>query len=247
MKLLSLLWSCILWFRQGVFVCYMVILTTILASLAIFFNLLHLPIYIKIFPAKLWSMLIRWGMLIFLWLHVKIEGQENLSKKPCVYICKHQSAWETIILHGVLHNICFVLKEELLKIPLFGTGLKAIDSIQIDRKKNLQSLKKILKIGKKRLNAGLSIVIFPEGTRVNIGEYPKFHKTATLLAKSTNSTIIPIAHNSGKFWPNKSGLIKPGTITLSFGKRISANEFFVDELNQYCYQWINEKVKTIGG
>lgn len=247
MKLIIFLWHCLLWLRQIIFVVYVAILTIILSSVTVFLGLLRLPVNIRLIPAKLWSTLIHLGLIAFLWLRVKTDGRENLLNESCVYVCKHQSSWETVMFHGLLHNICFVLKEELLRVPLFGQGLKAVDSIPIDRKKSLKSFKKVLRMGKERLQSGLSIVIFPEGTRVPAGNYPKFYKTAITLAKSTGAMIIPIAHNSGKFWPHKAGLIKPGVITLSFGEAISPNELGIDELNKYCYQWINDKVKSLGG
>lgn len=247
MKLIKSLWYGVLWLRQIVFVVYISILTMVLAILTVICGLLRLPIGIKLIPAKVWSILARWGLLIFLWLRVKTEGREHLLDEPCVYVCKHQSSWETVVFHGLMHNICFVLKEELLRIPIFGQGLKAVDSIPIDRKQSLKSFKKVLLMGKERLKSGLSIVIFPEGTRVPVGKYPKFHKTAITLAKSSGAMIVPVAHNSGKFWPNKAGLIKPGVVTLSFGQAVSPADLGVDELNEYCYQWINDKVKAIGG
>ncbi|WP_440994198.1 lysophospholipid acyltransferase family protein [Cysteiniphilum litorale] len=247
MNLIKGLWYGILWLRQIIFVVYVLVLTTVLATLTVVLGILRLPIGIRLIPAKVWSILTRWGLVIFLWLRVKTEGQENLLKEPCVYVCKHQSSWETVVFHGLLNNVCFVLKEELLKIPVFGQGLKAVDSIPIDRKQSLKSFKKVLQMGKERLKSGLSIVIFPEGTRVPVGQYPKFHKTAITLAKSSGAMVVPVAHNSGKFWPNKAGLIKPGIVTLSFGQAVSPSDLGVDELNEYCYQWINDKVKAIGG
>ncbi|WP_100550590.1 lysophospholipid acyltransferase family protein [Caedibacter taeniospiralis] len=247
MKLVRLLWHSVLWVRQIIFVVYMAILTIVLASVTVMLGVLRLPIRVKLIPAKVWSVLIRSGLVIFLWLRVKVEGKENLLSEPCVYVCKHQSSWETVVFHGMLHNICFVLKEELLGVPVFGHGLKAVDSIPIDRKQSLKSFKKVLQMGKARLQSGLSIVIFPEGTRVPVKSYPKFYKTAITLAKSTGAMIVPVAHNSGRFWPNKAGLIKPGVVTLSFGPAISPSELGIDELNEHCYQWINDKVKSIGG
>jgi 1-acyl-sn-glycerol-3-phosphate acyltransferase len=177
---------------------------------------------------------------------VKVEGKENIPKVSCVFICKHQSSWETVVFHGLIPRVCFVLKQELLKIPFFGQGLKAVNSIAIDRSKNLKSFRKVLSNGRTRLKDGLNIVIFPEGTRVPTGHYPRFHRTAMILAKSTGANVLPVAHNSGIFWPNKMGLIKPGCIVIRFGKVISSKNLGIDELNQYCYNWINNEVKNLG-
>ncbi|WP_119343780.1 lysophospholipid acyltransferase family protein [Facilibium subflavum] len=247
MKILKCLWHGVLWLRQIIFVLYMAVITVVLASITTLLGFLRLPMRIRLIPAKIWSTLAHWGIFFFLWIHVRIKGRENVPNKPCVYVCKHQSSWETVVFHALLYNACFVLKQELLRIPFFGQGLKAVGSIPIDRKQSFKSFKKILQMGKARLGLGLSIIIFPEGTRVPKGHYPKFHRTAMMLAKSTGAAIVPVAHNSGVCWPNRAGLIKPGRITLCFGEVIASDDFSVDELNQHCYQWINDTVKSLGG
>ena len=166
-----------------------------------------MPLAIRLFPAKLWSIMIYSGMFCILWLSFKIIGQKNISKRPSVYLSKHQSPWETMIFHGVLPKACFVLKKELLAIPIFGQGLQFVDSIPINRKQNLQSFRSVLNNGKICLQRGLSIIIFPEGTRVDIQSYPKFYKTAIRLVQLTGAEIILVAHNSGYYWPKKMGLL----------------------------------------
>ena len=219
----------------------------ILTIVTILLSALHCPNNIVLIPAYVWSKLMRWGLFFIMWLNIKVIGKDFRGINNCIYVCKHQSAWETIILHGLLFNICFVLKEELTKIPLFGSGLKAVKSIPIQREKNINSFKKILRIGKKNIASKINIVIFPEGTRVDVGTYPKFHKTAIQLAKLTKSKIIPIAHNSGLFWPNKIGLIKPGCVKIVFGSPLETKDHSVDILNDNCYKWITDTVKKIGG
>ncbi|MFZ9036212.1 MAG: lysophospholipid acyltransferase family protein [Francisellaceae bacterium] len=242
------IWWSVLWLRQILFYVYMVVITVVMASLTVICYFLRLPLRVRLFMSYSWSNLARLGCFIFLWQRLRVLNRKNvLRAEPCVYIVKHQSSWETMILHGFLYHICFVLKQELLRIPFLGWGLKAVDSIPIDRSQNLKSFKKVIAAGKDRLELGLSIVIFPEGTRVAAGQYPKFHKTAMSLAKSTGAKVVPVAHNSGLCWPRKFGLIKPGSITLSFGEMVSPKEMTIDELNSHCYQWINTEVKRLGG
>ncbi len=246
MNILKLIWYAFLWLRQIVFVLYMAVITIILASVTILLYLCKAPIKVRLMTAWTWSKLAYLGMVVLLWLRIKVEGKENIPPTSCVFICKHQSSWETVIFHGLIPRACFVLKQELLKIPFFGQGLKAVDSIAIDRSQNLKSFKKILQNGKARLKDGLNIIIFPEGTRVPVGRYPKFHRTAMMLAKSTGADVLPVAHNSGKFWPNKAGLIKPGCVVIRFGEVVSSKDFDVDALNEHCYNWINDEVKKLG-
>lgn len=246
MKLLRFLWQCLLWYRQITFMIYMIIITVVLATITILFGCLRMPLTIRLFPAKLWSIMVYSGMFFILWLSFKIIGKKNISKKPSVYLSKHQSSWETMIFHGVLPRTCFVLKKELMAIPIFGQGLQFVDSIPINRKQSLQSFRAVLQNGKNCLHRGLSIVIFPEGMRVDIQSYPKFHRTAMRLVKSTGAKIIPVAHNSGCYWPKKTGLIIPGSITICFGPAISPDKFYnINELNDCCYHWINNKVKML--
>ena len=247
MKLLRVMFRLLLWARQSVFVVYMLIISIIFALSVVILGICRAPLSWRLAMPTTWSKLSRFGILVLLQLRVRIEGGENTLKQPCVYVAKHQSAWETIVFHGLMPKIAFVLKKELLKIPLFGRGLQAADSIPIDRAQSLKSFKNVLSAGKDRLARGMRIVIFPEGTRVPVGRYPKFHKTAMTLAKSTGALIIPVSHNSGVFWPRKFGLIKPGVITLTYGEPIDPKNYTVDELNDYCYEWINERVKKIGG
>ena len=220
MTVLKYLWYILLWLRQLIFFVYMVMITTLLAITTIVLGYFKMPLNVRLFSAKLWSMLMYLGILLILWLSFKTKGKENISKKkPCIYLSKHQSSWETMIFHGLLPKSCFVLKKELLDIPLFGKGLQFVESIPINRSQNLKSFKAVLKKGSNRLKKGLSIIIFPEGTRVASGSYPKFYKTAMTLAKSTGANVIPVAHNSGCYWPNKFGLINPGSVTIVFGLR----------------------------
>lgn len=248
MKVIKIIWKTILYIRQFIFAIYMLVITIIFASLIIVLNFLKTPTHIKLLSTKIWSKLAYYGMFTILWLKFKIKGKNNILKnESCIYISKHHSIWETIIFSGLLFKSCFVLKEELIKIPLLGRSLTCSENIPINRLQGIQSLKIILSNGKKKLKNGINIIIFPEGTRVKIKEYPKFYKTAIILSKVTNSKIIPIAHNSGIYWPNKVKLIKPGCITIQFGKAISYKKFNnIEKLNKYFHNWINNKVRKLG-
>ncbi|MEC8483658.1 MAG: lysophospholipid acyltransferase family protein, partial [Pseudomonadota bacterium] len=122
---------------------------------------------------------------------VKIEviGRENLPAKnqPVVLAANHQSEWETYLLQVLKTPISTVLKQELLSIPFFGWGLKMVQPIAIDRSKRAGALKQILKQGKERIQAGRSVLIFPEGTRTIPGKERDFNKGAAMLAASAKT------------------------------------------------------------
>ena len=149
---------------------------------------------------------------------VEFKGIEKIPKDEKYFVASaHQSMFETFALQSVLDYPVFILKKELLKIPLFGQYLKKIKSIEIIRdtttKENLNFFDKVAKIIK---NENRPLLIFPQGTRVKIDDRIPFKKGVGRIYEALNISCVPIALNSGKVWP-KNGIIKhPGKITVSF-------------------------------
>ncbi|MBY7734412.1 lysophospholipid acyltransferase family protein [Francisella philomiragia] len=204
---------------------------------------------VRLFVCWIWSCLYRLGTLVILQIYVKVEGKENIPDYPCIYVSKHQSMLETFVFYGLVHDCCFVMKQELLEKPIFGKTNIFAEAIGVDRSKGLSAIKKVLEDGKDRIeNKNLSIIIFPEGTRVPVGEYPKFHRSAMKLAKVSNVPIIPVAHNFGVYFGRKKGdFVKPGIARMSFGKPIDPKDYSVAELTDLCYDIINDKTRSYGG
>ena len=155
---------------------------------------------------------------IFLNTKVEFKGIENIPKTEKYFIASaHQSMFETFALQSVLDYPVFILKKELLKIPLFGLYLKKIKSIEIVRdtttKDNLNFFDKVANIIK---NEKRPLLIFPQGTRVRFDDRTPFKKGVGRIYEALNISCLPVALNSGKVWP-KQGIIKyPGKITVSF-------------------------------
>ena len=155
---------------------------------------------------------------IFLNTKVEFRGIENIPKTEKYFVASaHQSMFETFALQSVLDYPVFILKKELLKIPLFGLYLKKIKSIEIVRdtttKDNINFFDKVANIIK---NEKRPLLIFPQGTRVNIDDKIPFKKGVGRIYESLNISCVPVALNSGKVWP-KHGITKnPGKITVSF-------------------------------
>lgn len=207
---------------------------------------MRIPYRFRKWAGILWSKSLIFVLRWLMGLSFKIEGRENIANGGVIYVSKHQSAWETVALSAFLPNVCYVLKQELLKIPFYGWALKGMDSIPIDRSKGLSALKKVIETGKERLSRNLSVVIFPEGTRVEINTHPKFQKSALLLAKKNLTPIIPIAHNAGHFWSHRR--IKPGMITIVIGKQISSEKIksqSLDALSAEVYGWVKNQMERI--
>ena len=180
---------------------------------------------------------------IFLNTKVEFKGIENIPKTEKYFVASaHQSMFETFALQSVLSYPVFILKKELLKIPLFGHYLKKIKSIEIVRdtttKDNLNFFDKVAEIIK---NENRPLLIFPQGTRIKTGERVPFKKGAGRIYEALNILCIPIALNSGKVWP-KTGIIKyPGKITVSFLEPIKpglSRDEFIKNLENKIYDEI---------
>ncbi len=180
---------------------------------------------------------------IFLNTKVEFKGIENIPKTEKYFIASaHQSMFETFALQSVLDYPVFILKKELLKIPLFGLYLKKIKSIEIVRgtttKDNLNFFDKVANIIK---NEKRPLLIFPQGTRVRFGDSVPFKKGVGRIYEALNISCVPVALNSGKVWP-KLGIIKhPGKITVSFLKPIEpglSRDEFIRNLEMKIYDEI---------
>lgn len=147
-----------------------------------------------------------------------IEGEKNIPIEPCVIVSNHQGQWETFYFQYLFHPMITVLKKELLFIPFWGWGMWLLKPIAINRKKVISAFNKIKKNGADRLDAGLSVLFFPEGTRVGPGKVGKYSGSAFSLAQNSSVYILPMVHNSGDCWPAHKFLKKPGTIYLKIGK-----------------------------
>lgn len=170
-----------------------------------------------------------------------LQGRENISTvSPAIYLCKHQSAWETVALQIWTPPAVFVLKRELLYIPFFGWALWGLRMIWIDRSAGKSALGKIVTQGKQRLREGLSIIIFPEGTRVAPGKMGRFKPGGAHLATHTGAPVVPVAHNAGELWPRNAFIKRPGTITVRFGPAIDPSGLTDAELNQRVETWIRD-------
>jgi len=144
----------------------------------------------------------------------EILGKENLPGQPAVFICKHQSAWDTLIFFLFGPNNIYVVKEELVKIPVFGWCVSRAGSISVDRNAGMSALRKLVADTQARVDEGLNVVVFPEGTRSQVGSAGTYQPGIAAIYKSVDAPIIPVALNSGVFWSRRSFLKYPGTILM---------------------------------
>lgn len=226
----SLLFNFFLYF--GIFFVFLIALPT-----------LFLPAKFTLFFGKLLGHYVIYAVKIFLNTSVEIKGISNIPKNGKFFVASaHQSMFETFALQVVLDYPVFILKKELLKIPLFGLYLKKIKSIEIVRnittKENLSFFDKVAKI---IANENRPLLIFPQGTRVNTSDIVPFKKGVGRIYEALNIPCIPIALNSGNVWPKKGMIKYPGKITISLLEPIKpglGKDKFIKNLQNKIYDEI---------
>lgn len=176
----------------------------------------------------------------------QIEGAENIpSDNRFIIFSKHQSTWETFFLLFYFKHMSIILKKELLKVPFFGWGLKSLRPIAIDRSAGRAAIAELNQQGEMRLQQGLCILCFPEGTRKSPGDAPDYKVGGAMLASKTEAPILPIALNSGECWPRKGFLKKPGIISVIIGPCITTQDKKTNIILQETQNWIENKMHKI--
>lgn len=192
-----------------------------------------------------WARSMIWWLRITCGIRHEVTGLENLPNTPSIILSKHQSAWETLAFQSIFPTQSYVMKRELLWIPIFGWGLAMSSPIAIDRSAGREALKKLVSKGQRRLKQGLWVVIFPEGTRKAPGEKGKYQIGGAWLATHTQTQVVPVAHNAGQCWPKNSFIKKPGVIQIHIGKPIQASGVKADVLNAQVEAWIESEMPLL--
>ncbi len=216
---------------------------------AIFFTIacLFLPFKRRFLLARLWGWVLLRALKWLCRLDYRIEGAENMPSGNHVALWKHSSSWETVAMAVVFPRQVWVLKRELLWIPVVGWGIRQLHAIAIDRKSGHSAVRQVVDQGKQRLEEGDWIMIFPEGTRTPAGQSRKYGVSGALLASETGCLIVPVAHNAGSYWPRRGLLKKPGVIRVVIGKPISAPKGDPREINREAQAWIESTVNQLSG
>ncbi|MEI6986235.1 MAG: lysophospholipid acyltransferase family protein [Rhodospirillaceae bacterium] len=149
-------------------------------------------------------------------LHYEVRGRDNLPKGAYLVAAKHQSAWETMKLHLLFPDPAVVLKSELTRVPVWGMLARKSQMIPVDRGARNRAVASLLDGATKVAAQGRPIVIFPQGTRTAPGSYHSYRIGVGLLYDHLKLPIVPMALNSGVFWPRQAFLKRPGTIVVEF-------------------------------
>jgi 1-acyl-sn-glycerol-3-phosphate acyltransferase len=193
----------------------------------------------------LWSRLVVRCAQWLCGIRYRVLGRERIPGAPFIILSKHQSAWETLAFQLIFPPQVWVLKRELLRIPLFGWGLAMLSPIAIDRGSGPRALRQMLEQGRDRLARGFCVVIFPEGTRTAPGERREYHPGGAWLAAQTALPVLPVAHNAGSVWPRNSFLKRPGLVTVSVGEPIAPQGLTPQQLNARAEEWIEAEMRRI--
>ncbi|MBW8309015.1 MAG: 1-acyl-sn-glycerol-3-phosphate acyltransferase [Candidatus Paracaedibacteraceae bacterium] len=199
--------------RSFLFNIYFVIISSLCALLGLPF-LLGSRKLAFIVP-QVWARLTALGTKYILGLDYKVEGRENLPTGACIIASKHQSAWETVIFCEIFRGSVFVAKRELLFLPFFNFHFLKQKTIMLNRKLGGKARADLVRQAAERVAENDRIIIYPEGTRRPIGATPKYKQGISTMYVQLNVPIVPVALNSGAFWPRRGFGKKPGTIIVS--------------------------------
>jgi len=157
-----------------------------------------------------------WLLKLIVGTKLEVRGAEKLPQGPCLIASKHQSAWETFALIPLFRDPALLMKRELFWIPFHGWFSHKFEMIPVDRDKGPAALRRMLREARKRVADRREIIIFPEGTRRPPGAPPDYRTGVILLYEALGIPCVPVALNSGVFWPRRSLERRPGTIVVEF-------------------------------
>jgi len=190
----------------------------------------------------LWAHATLWLCKKICGLDFQTEGQQNIPDKASVVLLKHSSTYETIVQLLLFPCQTWVLKRELMWAPFLGWGLAALRPIAINRSAGRAAVQQVVEKGRQRLEEGTWIMIFPEGTRMKPGATRPYGLSGTLLAQESGRVLVPVAHNSGNFWPRRGLRKYRGTVRFCIGPPVDPAGKDPRAVNAEVQNWIEEKV-----
>lgn len=206
----------------------------------IFFSIVCvlLPFRARFALARVWAHVLLFMLKLCCGLRFTVEGRENLPQQPCIALIKHSSSWETFAQAILLPPQVWVLKRELTWIPFIGWGIRLLHGIAIDRGGGGRAVRQMIEQGRKRLATGHWIAIFPEGTRVPVGETRRYGVGGAAIAAETGALVVPVAHNAGYFWPRRGLMKKRGVIRVVIGPPITTQGRDARVINEEAQRFI---------
>lgn len=164
--------------------------------------------------SHVWVAFAQWWLRLTIGLDHRVSGLGNLPQGPAIIASKHQSSWETLAFARLFPGSAIVLKRELLFIPIVGWAMARAGNIAVARGEGASALRGLLRQARRAVAEGRSIMIFPEGTRVAVGADRPYQIGVAALYRQLGVPVVPVALNSGLYWPRRRFLKQPGTITV---------------------------------
>ncbi len=166
---------------------------------------------------KLWAWLTLWMQHILVGTRYEFRGTEHIPQEGgFILASKHQSSWETYTMVPFLSDPSYILKRELMYVPIFGWFAWKMKVISVNRGKRSEALKEMTATAKQQYESGRQIVIYPEGTRKHAFEEPSYKYGITHMYANANARVLPAGLNSGLFWPRRGWMLHQGTCVLEF-------------------------------
>ncbi|HEX9159691.1 MAG TPA: lysophospholipid acyltransferase family protein [Rhizomicrobium sp.] len=201
------------WVRSALFFAWFIVLSAVVHI--VFLPTLVMPRRAAVFAARTWCAGVLWGLKTIARLGYEVRGTP--PPRGSLIASKHMTMWDTVALFCVLGDPVFVLKRELLRVPFYGWYAKRVGMIAIDRAAAGAALRGMANSARNALSAGLSVIIFPEGTRKKPGAQPDYKPGIAALYQRLDVPCVPVALNSGLFWTGPAGFLKKrGRIVLEF-------------------------------
>lgn len=197
------------------------------------------------FQARLWVRFTLWMCKQLCKLDFTLEGQEHMPDQASVVFLKHSSAYETLAQFIFFPRQSWILKQEIMWAPFLGWAVATVSPIAINRRGGRSAVEQVITKGKRKLELGIWMMIFPEGTRSAPGKSGRYGLSGCLLAQESNCLIVPVAHNAGDFWPRRGWRKKPGTIRFVIGPPIDPAGRDPREVTEEIKTWIETKVAEI--
>jgi 1-acyl-sn-glycerol-3-phosphate acyltransferase len=203
-----------------------------------------LPFRRRFALARAYAASVLWVLKWSCGLDYRIEGAA-LPPGAHIALWKHSSSWETMAMMVVFPRQVWVLKRELLWIPVVGLAVRQMHAIAIDRKAGGSAVSQVVEQGQQRLSDGNWVMVFPEGTRMAAGETRRYGVSGTLLASAADRLIVPVAHNAGSYWPRRGLMKKPGTVRVVIGNPVATAGRDVREINEEIQAWVEATVRSL--
>ena len=222
-----------------------VVITMIWGTLAVLLGWI-LPYRTRfVFIAVMWTRLILGWLRVTCRIDIEVQGREHVPDAPCVVLVRHESTWETLFLQSLLVPQTTVIKRELLWIPFFGWAFSLLRPIAIDRRDGRGALRTLVRAGRARLEDGIWVVLFPEGTRMAPGVLGRFQRGGAALASAADRPVIVIAHDAGRCWPARRWLKFPGTVRVRISAPIETRGRTTPQITAEAESWLRGAMREL--